>query len=191
MRRTTATLILLLSVGSARVSADTVFVVTATTGRVEYATEAGTWRTAFTGRETPIGTKVATRARARVELTFAAHTVTVGGLTHVTIDEAEHRDDGAHAALTVVGGRVIVEHVPDGETFSIVIESPFATVTARDASFVFDGRGVSVTRGEVVLMNPSGRSVVLRSGEASRIVNGARPAPIERDREQRSLVSPR
>ncbi|TVR60072.1 MAG: hypothetical protein EA426_05465 [Spirochaetaceae bacterium] len=191
MRRTTATLILLLAAGAAHVSADTVFVVTATTGRVEYTTETGTWRTAFTGRETPVGTTVATHARAQVELTFAHHTVTAGGLTHLTIDVAEHLSDGVDAALTVVGGRVIVEHVPDGETFSILIESPFATLTARDASFVFDGRGVSVTRGEVVLMNPSGRSVVLRSGEASRIVNGTRPAPIERARELRSLVSPR
>lgn len=190
MRRTTAALILLLAV-VIRVSADARLVATATTGRVEYTTETGVWRTVFTGRETPERTTVATRARAQLVLAAESHTITVGGLTHATIDRVERLSDGLHVALTVVGGRVIVEHAPDGEPFSIVIETPFVTVTARDASFVLDGRGVSVTQGEVLLMNRSGRSVVLRTGEASRSVTGARPSPIERAREDRSLVFPR
>ena len=127
------------------------------------------WRALEAGLQVPEGTTVISGADGAASLTAGNSTITVAPLSRVVLDTVSISPTREVAELDMPYGRVQAQ-VRRGRNrgMDFRVYTPVSTAAVRGTEFIFDGRSLEVTEGDVAYSNLSGQNHSVRAGQVSR-----------------------
>ncbi len=176
-------LLLVLIAAATTVSAQISASFTEIDGKVEVrAPGAAEWVAAEPGMVVEEATMIATGFNASAILRMGESLVRVQQLTRMEFEGILEQEDAVETRLNLNVGRMSAQvRSTDGRAQNFQVRSPISTAAVRGTDFEYDGEQVTVSQGQVVLVNQNNQQQPVAAGQQSTTTGSEPPTPPARE----------
>jgi len=141
-----------------------------TTGLVQYRLPSGSqWQTLTPGVELPEGTTIMSGTNGSAVLNSGNTTIEVDALSRIVVSEVTLQPQEETTSLEMRFGQVRSRvRRAQNRGMNFRVSTPVSTAAVRGTDFLYDGRELYVTEGDVAFTNLTGQHHSVRAGQTSR-----------------------